>query len=69
LSQLDPLAAKLIQLVQEEQAPVLPNYQGQWNTMVQNEAIVQGLPQLALGNITPEAFVQMLTDAAVEGNP
>jgi raffinose/stachyose/melibiose transport system substrate-binding protein len=69
LSQLDPLAAKLIQLVQEEQAPVLPNYQGQWNTIVQNEAIVQGLPQLALGNITPEAFVQMLTDAAVEGNP
>jgi hypothetical protein len=48
---------------------VLPNYQGQWNTIVQNEAIVQGLPQLALGNITPEAFVQMLTDAAVEGNP
>lgn len=69
LSQLDPLAAKLIQLVQEEQAPVLPNYQGQWNTIVQNEAIVQGLPQLALDNITPEQFVQMLTDAALEGNP
>jgi raffinose/stachyose/melibiose transport system substrate-binding protein len=69
LSQLDPLAAKLIQLVQEEQAPVLPNYQGQWNTIIQNEAIVQGLPQLALGNITPEQFVQMLTEAAEEGNP
>jgi hypothetical protein len=48
---------------------VLPNYQGQWNTIVQNEAIVQGLPQLALDNITPEQFVQMLTDAALEGNP
>ncbi|MGH2559144.1 MAG: extracellular solute-binding protein, partial [Thermomicrobiales bacterium] len=68
LSQLDPLAAKLIQLVQEKQAPVLPNYQGQWNTIVQNEAIVQGLPQLALGNITPERFVEMLTEAAQEGN-
>ncbi|MGH2531318.1 MAG: ABC transporter substrate-binding protein [Thermomicrobiales bacterium] len=68
LSQLDPLAAKLIQLVQEKQAPVLPNYQGQWNTIIQNEAIVQGLPQLALGNITPEQFVEMLTEAAREGN-
>jgi raffinose/stachyose/melibiose transport system substrate-binding protein len=69
LSQLDPLAAKLIQLVQEKQAPVLPNYQGQWNTVVQNEAIVQGLPQLALGNITAEEFMAMMTEAAQEGNP
>lgn len=68
LAQLDPLAAKLIQLVQVNHAPVLPNYQGQWNTIIQNEAIVQGLPQLALGNITAEEFAQMLTDAAEEGN-
>ena len=68
LALLDPLAAKLLTLVQVNQAPVLPNYQGQWNTVIQNETIVQGLPQLALGNITAEEFVQMLTDAAREGN-
>jgi len=68
MAQLDPLAAKLMQLVQEHQAPVLPNYQGQWNTIIQNETLVQGLPQLALGNITAEEFLQMLTDAAAEGN-
>lgn len=68
LAQLDPLAAKLTQLVQVNQAPVLANYQGQWNTIIQNETIVQGLPQLALGNMTAEEFVQSLTDAAQEGN-
>ncbi len=68
LALLDPLAAKLLTLVQVNQAPVLPNYQGQWNTVIQNETIVQGLPQLALGNITAEEFVQQLTDAAKEGN-
>ncbi|MBI3243145.1 MAG: carbohydrate ABC transporter substrate-binding protein [Chloroflexi bacterium] len=68
LALLDPLAAKLLTLVQVNHAPVLPNYQGQWNTIIQNETIVQGLPQLALGNITAEEFVQQLTDAAKEGN-
>jgi raffinose/stachyose/melibiose transport system substrate-binding protein len=69
MAQLDPLAAQLMQLVQVNQAPVLANYQGQWNTIIQNETIVQGLPQLALGNITAEEFLQMLDDAAAEGNP
>jgi len=69
LALLDPLAAKLLTLVQVNQAPVLPNYQGQWNTIIQNETIVQGMAQLALGNITAEEFAQMLTDAALEGNP
>ncbi len=64
LASLDPLAAELIQLIQDKGAPVLPNYQGLWNSIIQNETIVQGLPQLALGNLTPEAFAQQLTDAA-----
>lgn len=69
LAALDPLAAKLIRLVQENEAPILPNYQGQWNTTIQNETLVQELPQLALGNITAEEFVAKLSAAAVEGNP
>lgn len=69
LALLDPLAADLINQVQQTGAPILPNYQGQWNSIVYNEAIQQELPQLALGNITPEEFLQLLTDAAVEGNP
>ena len=69
LASLDPLGAELIRLVQEHQAPILPNYQGQWNTLIQNETIPQGLPQLALGNITAEQFLTTLTEAAREGNP
>ena len=61
--QIDPLAVQLIDLVQRENPPILANFQAQWNSTIQNETIVQGLPQLALGNITPEEFAQMLTDA------
>jgi raffinose/stachyose/melibiose transport system substrate-binding protein len=68
LASLDPLASDLIKLIQDKSAPVLPNYQGQWNSIIQNETIVQGLPQLALGNLTPEEFAQQLTDAAQQ-NP
>ncbi|MGH2382780.1 MAG: ABC transporter substrate-binding protein, partial [Candidatus Limnocylindria bacterium] len=68
LASLDPLASDLIQLIQDNGAPVLPNYQGQWNSIIQNETIVQGLPQLALGNLTAEQFAQQLTDAAQQ-NP
>lgn len=63
LASLDPLAADLIKLIQDRSAPVLPNYQGLWNSIIQNETIVQGLPQLALGNLTAEQFAQQLTDA------
>lgn len=69
LASLDPLASRLIELVQENNAPILPNYQGQWNTTIQNEVMVQDLPQLALGNITAEEFAQRLTDSAISGNP
>lgn len=69
LASLDPLASALIELVQVNNAPILPNYQGQWNTTIQNEVMVQELPQLALGNLTPEEFAQRLTDAAISGNP
>lgn len=68
LAQIDPLAAQLIEQVQEKKAPVLPNYQGQWNTLIQNETLVQNLPQLALGKMTPEQFVEALTKAAKEGD-
>jgi len=69
LASLDPLAASLIAQVQEKDAPILPNYQGQWNSVIQNETIEQGLAQLALGNMTGEQFAQALTDAALDANP
>lgn len=68
LASLDPLASDLIKLIQDKGAPVLPNYQGLWNSIIQNETIVQGLPQLALGNLNAEEFAQQLTDAAKQ-NP
>lgn len=68
LSRLDPLAAQLAELVRVNNSPVLANYQGQWNSVIQNETIQQGLPQLALGNMTAEEFVQSLTDAAKANN-
>ncbi len=66
LASLDPLAADLLTLIQDNNAPILPGYFVQWTSFIQNETIVQGLPQLALGQITPEQFAQQLTDAAQE---
>ncbi|MGH8924082.1 MAG: ABC transporter substrate-binding protein [Acidimicrobiia bacterium] len=66
LASLDPLAADLLTLIQDNNAPILPGYFVQWTSIIQNETIVQGLPQLALGQITPEEFAQQLTDAAQE---
>lgn len=66
LASLDPLAADLLTLIQDNNAPILPGYFVQWTSFIQNETIVQGLPQLALGQITAEEFAQQLTDAAQE---
>lgn len=66
LASLDPLAADLLTLIQDNNAPILPGYFVQWTSVIQNETIVQGLPQLALGQITAEEFAQQLTDAAQE---
>jgi len=64
LASLDPLAADLLTLIQDKKAPILPGYFVQWTSLIQNETIVQGLPQLALGQISAEEFAQQLTDAA-----
>lgn len=64
LESLDPLASQLLTLIQDKKAPILPGYFVQWTSLIQNETIVQGLPQLALGQITAEQFAQQLTDAA-----
>jgi raffinose/stachyose/melibiose transport system substrate-binding protein len=75
LEVLDPLAAELIKLVQDHDAPILPNYQGQWNTVIQNETIVQVLvastppvPSAFWGElITTRAMVRGCVGAVVDG--
>lgn len=42
----------------------LPSYQGKWDSVVQTEVIEQELPNLAMGNITPEEFVAKMTEGA-----
>lgn len=42
----------------------LPRYQGKWDSVVQTEVIEQELPNLAMGNITPEEFVAKMTEGA-----
>lgn len=42
----------------------IPSYQGKWDSVVQAEVIEQELPNLAMGNITPEEFVAKMTEGA-----
>ena len=42
----------------------LPEYQGKWDPVVQTEVIEQELPNLATGLITPQEFVDKMTEGA-----
>ncbi|MGI6172483.1 MAG: ABC transporter substrate-binding protein [Christensenellales bacterium] len=41
-----------------------PRYQGKWDSVVQTEVIEQELPNLAMNLITPEEFVNKMTEGA-----
>ncbi len=49
----------------EKNPNIIPNYQVEWNSILQEEVLEEALPRLVSGEITPEQFVQK-EDASIK---
>lgn len=63
--QLDPIAADLYELVANDMKTSVNGFQGVWDSVVMNEVVPQDMPQLALGQITPEEFARRMEEGAL----
>jgi hypothetical protein len=64
MSEKTALEQDYIKLVKNDPI-IIPNYQLQWNSNLQQEVFPDKLPQLASGKITEEEFLNFMNDSVI----